>query len=136
VGLTASGLPPNICCGKPQLEAGIFHRDSPGTVSLSLADGRRSTRKYSTVQLQLNHTRIMLLSDLELQYDQASAALPIIKFKYSNTVQIFLISFAYNSRTSYTNTLSCMPRPFTSTQVTRFAAVPEINQASLFGESQ
>jgi hypothetical protein len=34
--------------------------------------------------LQLNHTHNMSLSDLKLQYDQASAVLPIIQQKYSN----------------------------------------------------
>jgi hypothetical protein len=37
-----------------------------------------------TKGLQLNHTRSMSVSDLELQYDQASAVLPIIQRKYSN----------------------------------------------------
>jgi hypothetical protein len=39
--------------------------------------------------LQLNRTRSMSLSDLELQYDQASAVLPIVQRKYSNSALAF-----------------------------------------------
>jgi hypothetical protein len=41
--------------------------------------------------LQLNHTHNMSLPDLELQYDQVSAVLPIIQRKYSNTANIISI---------------------------------------------
>jgi hypothetical protein len=40
---------------------------------------------------QLNHTRSMSQSDLELQYDHVSAVMPIIQQKYSNIVLTFWI---------------------------------------------
>jgi uncharacterized protein YbbC (DUF1343 family) len=41
--------------------------------------------------VQLNHTRSMSLSNLELQYDQTSAEMPIIQRKYSNIAMLLLI---------------------------------------------
>jgi hypothetical protein len=38
---------------------------------------------------QLNHTRSTSLSDPELQYDQASAVLPVLQRKYSNAALSF-----------------------------------------------
>jgi hypothetical protein len=45
--------------------------------------------------LELNHTRSMSPSDLELQQDQVSAVLPITQRKYFNTALTFWISFVY-----------------------------------------
>jgi hypothetical protein len=50
-------------------------------------------RSLGTNGLHLYHTRSMSPSDLELQYDQASAVLPIIQRKYSNVALTFRISF-------------------------------------------
>lgn len=41
---------------------------------------------------ELNHTRTMPRSDLELQHDQASAVLPIIQWKYPNIEETFAVS--------------------------------------------
>jgi hypothetical protein len=45
--------------------------------------------------VQLNHTRSMWPSDLELQHDQASAVMPMIQLKYCNIPLTFLISFVF-----------------------------------------
>jgi hypothetical protein len=44
-----------------------------------------TSHSLGTNEIQLNHTRSMLLPDLELQYGQALAVLPVIQQKYSNT---------------------------------------------------
>jgi hypothetical protein len=49
------------------------------------------SHSLGTNGLQMNQTRRMSLSDLELQYDQASAELPITQRKYSNIVLTYLI---------------------------------------------
>jgi hypothetical protein len=50
---------------------------------------------------QLNHTRSMSPSDLELQHDQALAVLPIIQRKYSIISLTFWISFVYSVQWGY-----------------------------------
>jgi hypothetical protein len=50
---------------------------------------------YTLGTNELNHTRSMLQSELELQHDQAPAVLPITQRKYSNIALTFLTFFAY-----------------------------------------
>jgi hypothetical protein len=62
------------------------------------AHSRPQTKKtWRVLQLQLNHTRTTSPCDLDLQYDQASAVLPITQRKCSSIALTFLILLVHKN---------------------------------------
>jgi hypothetical protein len=65
-------------------------------VQISLRSTIFTPPSLSINGLQLNHTRSLPPSYLELQNDRASTVLPVIQRKYSNIADTFWISLVYS----------------------------------------